>query len=346
MRSYINGMSCLSPLETWDDLPLSDSLPDATNNRLKCIEPDYSTIIDPRTSRRMSRIIKMGVASGLMALRRAGIENPEGIITGTGYGCQEDTSSFLQKIDELHEEALNPTPFIQSTHNTIGGQLSLLLQCQAYNQTYAHGAFSFESALIDAALQLEEEPSRSLLVGGIDESVDLSHKILDRLGVLQRTSAQQKHSGIVNGEGAAFFVLSGMRNENSIACLEAVTTVYKPQRETLHVSLRSFLESNNSSANEVDLVLKGTSGMQAFDLELDQLIAATFPTASTAVFKPCCGEYPVATAFATWLAAKIIQTGAIPTTLYSVDRHRNLESVLVVNHYFGEHYSFILLKKC
>ena len=49
---------------------------------------------------------------------------------------------------------LTPTSFIQSTHNTVGGQIALGLECKGYNFTYVHASISFESALLDAQLQL------------------------------------------------------------------------------------------------------------------------------------------------------------------------------------------------
>ena len=37
--------------------------------KLTCIEPDYSVFFDSRTLRRISRIIKIGTASAMMALK-------------------------------------------------------------------------------------------------------------------------------------------------------------------------------------------------------------------------------------------------------------------------------------
>ena len=39
--------------------------------RLKCIEPDYKPLLDPKLLRRMSRIIRMGAAAGLACLQEA-----------------------------------------------------------------------------------------------------------------------------------------------------------------------------------------------------------------------------------------------------------------------------------
>lgn len=126
MALYISGSGNISPKLTAD------------SDFIQSGEPDYGEWIDVRQLRRMSRIIKMGVTAAQIALKEAGIERPDGVITGTGYGCLEDTGLFLNKMIINKEEALNPTPFMQSTHNTIGSQIALLLQCQGYNQTFTH----------------------------------------------------------------------------------------------------------------------------------------------------------------------------------------------------------------
>ncbi|HPH45738.1 MAG TPA: beta-ketoacyl synthase N-terminal-like domain-containing protein, partial [Chryseolinea sp.] len=224
MTLYIKGMGNISPQKTWGEESLFT--PVAYNgDRLKCVEPEYSQWIDPRQLRRMSRVIKMGVAAGSMALKDAGIPVPQGIITGTGYGCLDDTGIFLTKLVENQEQALNPTPFIQSTHNTIGSQIALLLQCQDYNQTYAHDAFSFESALLDAMLQLIETPDRKILIGGVDEITDTSHAIQKRFGFFSKSENSLElfsnpSGGTLNGEGSAFFVLSGKKEEKDKVGIE------------------------------------------------------------------------------------------------------------------------------
>src|SRR5688500_3070392 len=187
MALFIKGMGNISPQKTWDATALPNEIVTATSDRLTALEPDYSQLIDLKNIRRMSRIIKLGVSSATIALRDAKVSVPDSIITGTGYGCLEDTGTFLSKMIENNEEALNPTPFIQSTHNTIGSQIALLLQCQGYNQTYTQGAFSFESALLDAILELADSPAQSLLVGGVDEITATSHALQKRFGVFRNT---------------------------------------------------------------------------------------------------------------------------------------------------------------
>jgi hypothetical protein len=163
------------------------------------IEPDYKEFIqDAGLRRRMSRIIRMSVASAIIAMREAKIESLDAIVTGTGWGCLADTEKFLVSIIQNEERLLNPSSFIQSTSNTIGAQIALMLGDKHYNNTYVHGSSSFESALTDAAL-LAEEGRDIILAGGFDELTPTKRHLLGRMGMWR------DHKG---GEGSAFFVLA------------------------------------------------------------------------------------------------------------------------------------------
>lgn len=150
---------------------------------LSANEPDYKSIItNVALRRRMSRIIKMGVACGLECISTLPSEKVHAIITATGLGCLADTEKFLNTIIENEEQLLNPTPFIQSTFNTIGAQIALLRQIHAYNMTYVHRGLSFESALLDGMMRIWEG-DENVLVGAIDEITPNSHAIQQRLGL-------------------------------------------------------------------------------------------------------------------------------------------------------------------
>ena len=132
--------------------PPKDHSPGNNRPYLQACEPDYKDIITNATlRRRMSRIVKMGVACGLECMGELSPEKIQGIITATGLGCLTDTEKFLNNLLDNEERMLNPTPFIQSTFNTIGAQIALIHQIHAYNMTYVHRGLSFESALLDSA---------------------------------------------------------------------------------------------------------------------------------------------------------------------------------------------------
>jgi 3-oxoacyl-(acyl-carrier-protein) synthase len=351
MTIYIKGMGNISPQKTWGDSVLLKEPLVYQGDKLLCHEPDYTKYIDPKQLRRMSRIIKMGVAAGSMALKEAGVTAPNGIITGTSYGCLEDTGIFLNKLIENKEHALNPTPFIQSTHNTIGSQIALLLQCQGYNQTYTQGAFSFESALLDALLELHESPGQSLLVGGVDEITAVSHSIQSRFGIFRNEISNLdlfngNKKGTMNGEGAAYFVLSGEKSAQERVGIEAVKMLYKPTDLELNREIRVFLESASLKNTDIDVMLLGKSGDKKLGAKTDEIINTHFASSTIVLFKHLSGEYPTASAFAMWLAAKMVQENYIPEAIVFKNANRPVKRLLIYNPYFGTHHSLILITAC
>ena len=162
---YIRATGNISPQKTFGHLPFMEDVLEYRGSRLHCAEPDYKQVIDVKYIRRMSRIIKIGVAAALECLQEAKLSNPDAIITGTAYGCMEDTGIFMKKLVENNEELLTPTAFIQSTHNTVGAQIALILSCNQYNNTFVHRGFSFETALLDAMMLLKDKEAENVLIG-------------------------------------------------------------------------------------------------------------------------------------------------------------------------------------
>jgi len=350
MAVYINGIGIISPQHSFGTVEFLQSPKSYSGNRLTCIEPEYTGWIDARAIRRMSRIIRMGVASAGLALKEASLTKPDAIITGTGFGCLDDTGIFLNKIVELNEEALNPTPFIQSTHNTIGSQVALLLQCYGYNQTYSHRAFSFEHALEDAGMMLLEK-NGNILVGGVDETTNLSFDIIRRFGAYKENNAssleifRSKTNGYLQGEGAGYFLLSGEKGLSAYACIRDVKTIYKT--ESIGDDVRSFLEKNSVKPSDVQLVLTGKNGDYEHDIPYDELTQRLFPHATVGAYKHLCGEYQTSNAFAVWIAARVLKEERIPAAvLQKESSQRAVRHVLIYNKYLGKHHSLILLESC
>lgn len=74
--------------------PPKDHSPENNHPYLQACEPDYKDIITNATlRRRMSRIVKMGVACGLECMGELSPEKIQGIITATGLGCLTDTEN-------------------------------------------------------------------------------------------------------------------------------------------------------------------------------------------------------------------------------------------------------------
>src|SRR5690606_20919558 len=137
----------------------------------------------------------------------------EAIIVGTGLGCLTDTQRFLSDLCTSKEGVLSPTAFIQSTHNTIAGQIALLLNCNGYNSTYSDRNHSFEQALLDAKLHLLEG-NDSILVGAADEKTDLVERVV--AAIMESKKSNSSPQDYFLGEGSSFFVVSQTKKFNSI----------------------------------------------------------------------------------------------------------------------------------
>ncbi|MDR1202199.1 MAG: beta-ketoacyl synthase chain length factor [Tannerellaceae bacterium] len=234
------------------------------------VEPDYKKLIPNATvRRRMSRIVRMGVAAGLQCLAEGKDVHPDAILTATGLGCLADTEKFMNTLLDHDESLLAPTAFIQSTFNTIGAQIALLTDNHCYNNTFVHRGFSLESALLDAALLLCDGEARNVLVGAVDELLPTLSILLERLGYLKQVKP---------GEGAAFFLLSNQPADTSYVILQDIKMINgslspKEIEEQVHVLL---------SENQVE---------QPILIRPEE-------------FKSYCGEYPTAMSFGLWYACK------------------------------------------
>jgi len=346
MKAFIRSAACISPQETFGDEFLT-RITGYEGARLKAIEPDYKEFIDPKQARRMSHVIKMGIAAAKKCLADGNVEIPGAIITGTAYGCIEDTVNFLTRIVEQQEELLSPTAFIQSTHNTVAAQIALMLQCHNYNLTYVHKGVSFENALTDALMLVNEQEADNVLVGGTDELVDACFKVLTRLGLYKRHPInsldlfKERSKGTIGGEGAIFFLLNSQPSPRDLAELSGLKVLYKPT--DIHKSIEDFLSENEVGLDEIDLLITGKNG----DSKSDEIYAALgdslFPNTPVANYKHLCGEYPVSTSFALWLAANILKKQTIPEVIMEKGSVSNPRKILIHNHYLQKYHSLMLV---
>jgi 3-oxoacyl-[acyl-carrier-protein] synthase II len=354
MKVYIRSSACISAQNTFNSNDLLHTPVEYFGTRLKTIEPDYRAFVDPKLLRRMSHVIKMGVATGQQCLRDAGVEMPGAIITGTAFGCMEDTIAFLTRLVEMNEEMLPPTPFIQSTHNTVAAQIALMLKCHNYNNTFVHKGISFESALQDALMLLNDGEANDILVGGIDEMIDTSFKVLTRLGLYKRKPISNLQlyntpsKGTIGGEGAAFFLINDKPLPDNLAELVGLRTFFgvKVQNE-IEGSISAFLDDHAMSIDNIDLIITGRNGDLKNDEIYDSLKLSFFKDNDLANYKHLCGDYSLSSSFAFWLAANILKEGVVPKVI--VERQLNTlspKTILIFNHYQGNYHSIILLSAC
>jgi 3-oxoacyl-(acyl-carrier-protein) synthase len=316
------------------------------------MEPVYKNYIDPLSARRMSKLIKMGISSAKICLLDAGIRMPDAIITGTGLGSIEDTEKILEGM-RVDEKFLNPTAFMQSTYNTISSQIAISLKCHGYNSTYVHRAFSFESCLLDAILQLEDGSAENILAGGIDEMTNNHLSIIRRLGFWKRESVKNTDlwnyttPGALAGEGASYFMISANKTETSYARLLTAATLYKPgSSEETALFVKTLLSSNGLNPSDIDLVMMGNNGDREHDLICEDVISQAVPGSCKVFYKHLCGEFHTVSGFALFAASNILRSQSIPRSLQlSHARPEKLNNILIHNHFMNTDHAFILISR-
>ena len=182
--------SCVPSVASDQRSSASFHIPHSTIKELSRVEitsidqlSEIRDYVKPLEARRMGKLMKASLLSSLKALKLAGVECPDAIITGTALGCWENSEALLMQMLEEGEVMLSPTNFMQSTHNTISSNIAIRLGCHGYNVTYTQSDDSLEWALRDARLLLQSGRYKTVLVGCHDETTPLYRSLMERLGI-------------------------------------------------------------------------------------------------------------------------------------------------------------------
>ncbi|CAD0222020.1 beta-ketoacyl synthase N-terminal-like domain-containing protein [Chryseobacterium sp. JV274] len=348
---YINSASCISVQDTLNGNILQNLTSGHSSNIIKAIEPNYKEFIPPAMIRRMSKTVKMSSVASHYALKEAGIKQPDAIIIGTGMGCSQDSEKFLKNVIDNHEEFLTPTFFIQSTHNTVAGQIALGLQCHAYNFTYVNTSSSLEFSLLDAQLQINDGEAENVLVGSTDEQTNRTMELYCLNNTIKKETdlpADYLHSttnGVVWGEGASFFVIGKDKAENSYAKLKNIRISNKVDLDEVQDFIRNFLTQNNLSTHDIDAVILGFSGDADSDIYYTKAVNL-FPDSSLLYYKHLSGEFNTASGFSTFMACHILKEQQIPEIMMiNSEKKESVKNILLYNHLAGNDHSLVLLEK-
>lgn len=143
----------------------------------------YKAYISPMDARRLTKQLRRTLIAAKMAMQQAQIEQVDAIMTGTRWGCIDNSVRFLKDMLLSDEPSLKPTYFMQSTHNTLSSLVAIHLHCHGYNCTYSHGEQSMADALLDAVMQMQLGYIRSALVIGFDEVNEDWQTVLEKAGM-------------------------------------------------------------------------------------------------------------------------------------------------------------------
>src|SRR5690606_13878849 len=124
---------------------------------------------------------------------------------------------------------------------------------------------------------------------------------------------QSGTSGTIAGEGAACFVLGTEPGPQTAAMLSGLTTIYNPASAAeITADIRAFLAAHECTEKDIDLLITGRNGDVRGDAVYEEVEQELLPGRAIACFKHLCGEYPTASSFGMWLAARILAGQQMP----------------------------------
>jgi hypothetical protein len=342
---YIHQMSCISPQQTYYNAAIDD-LRIPVNNRLNLIEPAYEEI--PKNSlRRMGKTVRIGVAAAMPLINQAAGFN--GIIIGTGNGGMEDSIIFLKQIIEHDEGLLAPGHFVQSTANALASQLSLASHNRGYNITHVHRGLAFEMAAIDAAMLLQQNVQDCYLLGGVDEISSYNYQLEQLDGWYKKEDIfkdgfySSNTTGTIAGEGAVMLLVNNDKH-NAVAKIVNISTLHSTDAIKIRQYIQDFLKQHINT--DIDLFLSGENGDIRFSAHYTNAENLLKNDITVARFKHMCGEYPTSSAFAIWLACKLISGISLPThMLKKGDPKTAYTNILIYNSHKAAQHSLILVSK-
>ena len=320
-------ISIQSPLsEEWMETPLS-----YTEGYVPAIDPEFRQFISAGDARRMGKLLKRALATSLSALKEGCIENPDAIITGTGFGSVENTELFLDAMVREGEQMLKPTQFMQSTHNTASSLIGIHTHSHGYNSTYTQKGMSFDCALYDAWIQFRLGKIKTALVGSHDEMTPVF------AGFMRK--ADHVKEGEICSE-AAVSVLMGKEQDIPAYCtLDGMAILNSPDEDELAHVLRLVTDGCMPSA-----IMTGISG----NVENDSwysFLGRLLPHIPILRYKHLFGVNFSSSAIGFYTAACCIKKGLIPACLTKDGNTINPDGgILLVNIVEDRHYSISLLK--
>jgi 3-oxoacyl-(acyl-carrier-protein) synthase len=342
-------ISMQQPLsEEWMQNPIMYEVPFT-----RSIDPSFKEYVSPIEARRMGRILKRALATSKEALKAAGCDTVDAIMTGTGFGCIENTEFFLDALSNEGEQLLKPTYFMQSTHNTISSLVAIQTKNYNYNATYAHKGISFESALHDAWLQFRLGKINSALVGCHDEMTETFHSIMKKGGVMGQDDercGEVAVSVVLSNDMSALRPFDELRAQGPqpLCRLTGLKMLHQPTMNDLMDAVTTMLQSADRSLADVDYILTGISGNHQSDKAYLAESKTLFGDKPLLKYKHLFGENFTASGLGFYVAAQCLKAGKVPSHLFvntNEATNKQPACILLFNRSDGKDHTLILLEK-
>ena len=340
-------VSVQQPLsEAWMQDPVVYDVPFA-----RSIDPSFKDYVPPIEARRMGKILKRAIATSKEALNASGLPTVDAIITGTGYGCIENTEFFLEALSRVGEQLLKPTYFMQSTHNTISSLVAIQTKNYCYNATYAHKGVSFESALYDAWLQFRLGKIGSALIGGHDEMTETFYHILKKGGMMGRDDEMCAEASVSVVLASASQYEEARRSHPDIEPMCKLTgfkMLHKPSSNVLMDAVAKMLQEADRSLADIDYILTGISGDHESDTAYLDETKHLFGDKPLLKYKHLFGESFAASGVGFYVAAQCLKAQYVSKALFVNSLEENVNqpnSILIFSHSDGRDFALTLMER-
>lgn len=247
--------------------------------------------ISPAYTRRMDRLSKLLLFSGLGAIRDAGlvmddrISQDTGLIVGTSDGPANEIRSFLEQLLAKGIQSGSPMLFPNTVYNAAAAQLSISQRIQGCNMTVSNGIASGLDAICDSFETVRTGKHQVVLAAGVDEYSDTAHLLYDTLQALDRYGASSlsepysfSSQGFSLTEGAAVLALESEDHAHSRgASLYAEITGYgrsyqfcapgkiDPEGTALDLAIQQATSMSGLCPEDIDAIVGFANGDSAID---------------------------------------------------------------------------------
>jgi 3-oxoacyl-(acyl-carrier-protein) synthase len=279
--------------------------------------------------KRMGRGQAMAIVAVQRAMAACPAPAPDGstaVSVGSAWAEEGDEIVFLENLIKLGEKGAKPAFFVNSVKNALASQLGLTCGFRGENQTFAHDALSFESALWQGAHLVRAGRARHAVVCGVEALVEFQEihgHLLGWYGTdptpLSPMAGQRR--GTVPGEGAAAFILSAPGTATSkVARLSHVKARGPSQRRPTLTGrdelafVEGAVRESGISLDATGLVLVGANGDKDLDAiysEVAQGLRAGGP--AIGVYRHLTGDFAIASALGFELAVRAVASRSVPS---------------------------------
>lgn len=344
MRLYINGCYAISAQREFSTL-LTNAPTQNYAGTMNALPVNYADYLDAGNTRRLSKVVKNAWCCAVEAIKNAQGQTISKIITATAFGCLSDTILFLNKIKDF-PEVVSPTPFIQSTHNTVAGFVGMQLKLHGLNKTISQRNFSFEHGLIDGLINTTD--NENILLIGFDEITPELSWIAESMGLINHTednsmTAMESNTNYTAiGEIYTAFILSNEKNSNTKCRIKDIRTI-RIDAAKINEYICQMLLDNGLKPEDIDIFINGSNGIKQYDMPYQILSTELFSKSTLLHYKHLCGESFTASGYAVYLAANILHSQQIPSAMFVNSTNKKSYRNCLIYNYFEDKHSIILL---